>query len=137
MKKSFILLLTAGLFLTLAVNGQNKDPWIKTDDGQISCLKINVQKETAKVVLENGEKITIPTSTILSYFKDDRLYLKESLYNGDAVFMEFVGTRDDLQLLKYLDNGTVRYFVYKGGNLYQEILDANRKEFETFFNIDL
>ena len=137
MKKSFIFLLTAGLFLTLAANGQKKDPWIKTDDGQINCVKINIQKETAKVVLENGEKTTIPTSTISSFFKDDKLYYKMPLYNGDMVFMQFLGIRDDMRLFRHSDSGTARYFVYKGNDLYQEILDANRKEFETFFNINM
>lgn len=136
MKKSSILLLIAGLFLSLVTYGQSGQ-WIKTADEQISCLKINVQKETTKIVLNNGEKKTMPTSTISSYFKDDKLYSKMPLNNGDNVFMEFLRTRDDMSLYKYNDSGTARYFVYKGDDIYMELTDANKSGFEKFFNIQL
>lgn len=140
MKKLFLMFLTAGLILTLTANGQS-DPWIKTDNGQVSCQKISIQAKNAKIVLENGEKATVPTSSIHSYFVDGKLYNKMPLYNkgvkSNDVFMELLNTRDDMTLYKYRDLGTVRYFVFKGEDIYQELVDGNTSGFEKFFNTQL
>lgn len=135
MKKLFTFFLMAGLFSALCVSGQTAS-WLKTTDGQVNCKKINVQGETVKVVLENGEKQTFPVSSVLSYFADDKLYLKMPLQTkGEKkeALMEFVKTRDDMSLYKLLDKGNYRYLVYKGNEMYVELLDGNRAEFEKFF----
>ncbi len=137
MKKFFAFLLTAGFISTLCLSGQTAN-WVKTTDGQVNCKKISVQGETIKVVLENGEKQVLQLSSVISYFADDKLYMKMPVQTRgekkDAL-MEFVKTRDDMSLYKLLDKGNYRYLVYKGNEMYVELLDGNRAEFEKFFYI--
>lgn len=138
MKKLFFLSLTAGVFMAISANGQQAT-WVKTADGQINCRKISAKQNELKVVLENGEKKVLPAGTVELYFRDNKLYLKMPLYSkgvkGSPVFMEFVKTRDDLSLYKYLDTNNYRYFVYKGNDFYIELLDDNLAYFKKFFNI--
>ena len=135
MKKFFAFFLIAGFISTLCVSGQTAT-WVKTTDGQVNCKKISVQGETVKVVLENGEKQMLPVSSVISYFADDKLYLKmpvQTRGEKKEALMEFVKTRDDMSLYKLLDKGNYRYLVYKGNEMYVELLDGNRAEFEKFF----
>ncbi len=53
----------AGLLSTLCVSGQTAN-WVKTTDGQVNCKKISVQGEAVKVVMENGEKQTLPIYSV-------------------------------------------------------------------------
>lgn len=137
MKKLFAFFLIAGFISTLCVSGQTAT-WVKTTDGQVNCKKISVQGETVKVVLENGEKQMLQVSSVISYFADDKLYLKmpvQTRGEKKEALMEFVKTRDDMSLYKLLDKGNYRYLVYKGNEMYVELLDGNRAEFEKFFYI--
>jgi hypothetical protein len=139
MKNLLILLVAAGLFITIQANATSAE-WIKTIDGQVSCLKITVQGSSLKVVTENGEKKSLPVSSIVSYYTGNKLYVKLPLYNleikGD-VFMEFVRSNEDLSLYKYAINGTDRFFVYKGDQLYVALNNGNKTEFEKFFFVQI
>jgi len=139
MKKLLFLLCISGLFMTLAAQGQS-GPWIKTADGQINCKKITVSADNVKVVTADGEKRTLPTSSVLSYSQDNLLLIKLPLYIREVkgeVFMEFVRSKDDLSLYKYSINGMERYFIYRGENLYVALNDGNKAEFEKFFFVQL
>jgi len=135
MKKFFAFFLMAGFISTLCLSGQTSN-WVKTTDGQVNCKKVSLQGETVKVVLENGEKQTLPVSSVVSFFADDKLYIKmpvQTRGEKKEALMEFVKTRDDMSLYKLLDKGNYRYLVYKGNEMYVELLDGNRAEFEKFF----
>jgi hypothetical protein len=137
MKKLFVFLMAAGFLFSLAASGQSST-WYETADGQVSCKKISVQGDKVKVVLDNGEKQVIPAASVSSYFIEDKLFLKKGIFtNGvkQEKFMEFVKTRDGMSLFMFPDNGTYRYLVYKGDNLFVEVLDGNRDEFLKFFAI--
>jgi hypothetical protein len=135
MKNLFLILLSAGLFLTLNVNGKS-NPWIQTVDGQVNILKITVDASDFKVETIDGIERSLPATAVMSYSVDNKLYVKLPLYILEVkgeVFMEFVKTRDDLKLFKYEVNGSDRYFVYKGDNLYVPLNDSNKAAFEKFF----
>lgn len=136
MKKLFAMLLTAGLFITLTSNGSTVN-WVKTNEGQLNCQKITAQGEKLKVVLENGEKTTLDASSVVSYFVDEKLYVKMPIFTkgikGEA-YMEFIKTRDNLSLFRFVDKGLYRYIVYKNNELYLEVTD-NMGEFDKFFNL--
>lgn len=138
MKKLFVFLIAAGFLFSLTASGQSST-WYQTADGQVSCKKINVQGDKVKVVLENGEKQFIPAASVSSYFIEDKLFLKKGIFtNGvkQEKFMEFVKTRDEMSLFMFPDNGTYRYLVYKGDDLFVEVLDGNRDEFMKFFALN-
>jgi hypothetical protein len=135
MKKFFAFFLMAGFISTFCLSGQTSN-WVKTTDGQVNCKKVSLQGETVKVVLENGEKQTLPVSSVVSFFADDKLYIKmpvQTRGEKKEALMEFVKTRDDMSLYKLLDKGNYRYLVYKGNEMYVELLDGNRAEFVKFF----
>lgn len=139
MKKFFAILITGILYFSLSVNGQDLT-WIKTADGQVNCKKITVNGETVKVVLDNGEKQTLPASEVNSYYSDEKLFIKmPCVTNGkkNETFMEFVRTRDEMSLYRFTDSGTYRYIVFKGNEMYQELLDGNTAVFEKFFDVQL
>lgn len=139
MKKVTLFLMTVGLIFSLGAKGQTS-AWVQNSDERVNCKKVSVLGENVKVVLENGEKKTFPCSSVTSYFYDDKLYVNLPLQvKGEkkGCFMEFIMTRDDMSLYKYAGNGNFRYFVYKGTDLYVELLDGNLREFEKFFNVQL
>lgn len=130
--------MAAGFLFSLAASGQSFT-WYQTDGGQVSCKKINVQGDKLKVVLENGEKQVVPAASVSSYYTEDKLFLKKGIFaNGvkQDHFMEFLKTRDDMSLFMFPDNGTYRYLVYKGDELFIEILEGNRDEFMKFFALN-
>lgn len=138
MKKLFVFIMAAGFLFSLAASGQSS-AWYQTADGQVSCKKINVQGDKLKVVLENGEKQVVPATSVSSYYTEDKLFLKKGVFaNGvkQDHFMEFLKTRDDMSLFMFPDNGTYRYLVYKGDELFIEILEGNRDEFMKFFALN-
>lgn len=135
MKNLFLILLSAGLFLTLQVNGKSA-PWLQTSDGQVNCVKLTVENSDFKVVTSDGMEKSLPAASVMSYSVDNKLYVKLPLYILEVkgeVFMEFVRTRDDLKLFKFEVNGADRYFVYKGNDLYVPLNDGNKAAFEKFF----
>lgn len=138
MKKLFVFFMAAGFLFSLAASGQSFT-WYQTAGGQVSCKKINVQGDKLKVVLENGEKQVVPAASVSSYYTEDKLFLKKGIFaNGvkQDHFMEFLKTRDDMSLFMFPDNGTYRYLVYKGDELFIEILEGNRDEFMKFFALN-
>lgn len=138
MKRAFYLLLAAELLLPLGMYGQSVN-WIKTADGQTGCKRMIISGQAIKAVLENGEKKSFELRDVLSYFTNDRLFVKMPLYSkgvkGEKVLMEFVRTRDDLSLYKY-GEGTPRYFVFRGENLVIELLEGNSAEFQKYFGLN-
>ncbi len=149
MKKNFILLFTAGLFLTVIVNGQS-DNWIKTTDGLISCKKITNLNDELRLVFENGEKQRIPSNSVLSFNKNGKLYEKMPLYEKGLKegmkFMKFLSSHEDMRLYEFYDKSfqkrnknrsSKRYFIYKGEELYIELTLADYSGFEKDFNVKL
>ncbi|HNX79632.1 MAG TPA: hypothetical protein PKJ24_07105 [Prolixibacteraceae bacterium] len=139
MKNLFLILLGAGLFLTLQVNAKSA-PWLQTAEGQLSCVKLTVDNSDFKVVTADGQEKSLPVTSVMSYSVNNKLYVKLPLYILEVkgeVFMEFVRTRDDLKLFKYEVNGADRYFVYKGDKLYVPLNDSNKSAFEKFFFVRL
>ena len=138
MKKLFVILMAAGFLFSLAASGQSST-WYQTSAGQVSCKKITVQGDKLKVVLENGEKQVVQAASVASYFTDDKLFVKKVIFSNGVKqdnFMEFLKTRDDMSLFMFPDNGTYRYLVYKGDELFIEILEGNRDEFMKFFALN-
>ncbi|MDX9948472.1 MAG: hypothetical protein RBS38_14010 [Bacteroidales bacterium] len=138
MKKLFVFIMAAGFLFSLAASGQSS-PWYQTADGQVTCKKVAVQGDKLKVVLENGEKQVVPAASVSSYYTEDKLFLKKGIFADGVMqekFMEFLKTRDDMSLFMFPDNGTYRYLVYKGDELFIEILEGNRDEFMKFFALN-
>jgi len=138
MKKLFVLLISVGFLFSLTASAQSS-AWYQTAEGQVSCKKINDQGDRLRVVLDNGEKKNIPAASVSSYFIDDKLFVKKELFTDGVKqeqFMEFLKTRDDMSLFLFSDKGSYRYLVYKGDELFVEVLEGNRDEFMRFFHMN-
>ena len=138
MKKLFFLLLTVS-FCFSAISQEPARSWVETKDGKVAYKKVVVQSKTAKMTLENGEKIKISTGQVLSYSCDGKVFLKRAYRNNgelvSPVFMRLVVSKDNMDLLRCHDEHGKREFVFKGDLLYQYVNDSNRKEFYKYFGI--
>jgi hypothetical protein len=140
MKKKYYLMLIT-ILLSTGLFGQSQ-PWVQTDDGQVEVKKVSPDGDKVKVTLENGEKKDFKKEEVKSYFMDGALFIKVPYYEkgvkGKDVFMESLANKEDQQLYKYKAGvGSVRYFVYKGENLVNEVTESNKAGFEKFFNVSL
>ena len=142
MKKFFVV----SMFFLATIASFSRDipeAWINTGKNRLDCREINLDYKTARAVLTNGEKISIPVSSIQSYSFDGREFVKMPLFknnkaSGDYKFMELLKTRDDLSLYRLeiseitadVTNKTVVtdpngkyyfYYLYKDDKLYLEM----------------
>jgi len=126
MKKLFILALTVTYSIIGMAQGQTGS-WVQTSEGKLDCKKIKVNSQIAKLVLDNGEKKSIPIVQISSYSDNGKLFNKIPYYDRGTpvrmVFMELLKSREDgLSLYKYNNsNGDVDEFIYKGDVLYMYV----------------
>lgn len=104
MKKLFVI----SMFLAATVAAFSRDipiAWINTGANLLDCRKINLGIKTARVVLTNGEKMSIPVNSIQSYSVNGREFVKMPLFKnnnatGNYKFMELLKTRDELSLYR-------------------------------------
>lgn len=143
MKKLAFVLLTA-LFCFPVFSGEPTETWVQTADGQVECTKVAVRSGHLTMTCIDGKKQNIAIKDIISYSRNGKVYVKQSIYTkkyvqGDKkseVFMRLVASKDDMDLLRYSnsENGN-REFVYKGKQLIQELNKTNKKEFYQFFGV--
>jgi hypothetical protein len=104
MKK--LLVISMFSFATIAAFGRDlPEAWINTGKKQIDCREINLGIKTARVVLTNGEKMSVPVSSIQSYSVNGREFVKMPLFrnnnaSGNYEFMELLKTRGELSLYR-------------------------------------
>jgi hypothetical protein len=128
MKKS-IVLFSIILFCLSGIAKDLSASWVLTTEGKMNCKKINIGYNKARVVLENGQKKTIPVDLINSYTLNGKVFNKLPLYQvgkqtNKMVFMELIKTKSDLSLYKY------EYFNY--GRSAYDFKDLNAKLFSYF-----
>lgn len=141
MKKLFVISILV-LATIASFSSDIPETWINTGT-RLDCREINLGYKTAKAVLTNGEKISIPVSSIKSYSVNGRQFVKMPLFknnknSGESKFMELLKTRDELGLYRLeisqvtadWTNKTVVsapdgklyfYYLYKDDKLYMEL----------------
>ena len=112
--------------------------WVISKDGKIDCKSIRIGAVKTRVLLQDGQKLVIPTEQIQKYYLNGKLYSKLCLYRygkpcKQMVFMEFVDYREGLCLYKYRD--TVVNLLYDSYYIYENrklcyTLDASMEEEE-------
>ncbi len=127
----------------LCLSGVAKDPGascVTTREGKMNCKKIYVGFNKVRVMLENGQKRSIPVGLINSYTLNGKEFTKLPLFeNGKQtnkmVFMELIKTQSDSSLYKYayynygrsaydftdLNAKRYSYFLYKDNRLFMEL----------------
>jgi hypothetical protein len=122
MKKALFLLLTLG-FCFAGIANPPVDSWVISKEGKMNCKQIHVGTFKARILLQDGNKIVIPTAQINSYSLDGKVFNKLNLTidgkpTNRMVFMELVKTRGGSSLYKYyrfdVDQPHYCYYIYKG-----------------------
>lgn len=140
---------------TMNVNTIESDNYVKTTNNVLHCSKITFGPTKAKLILDNGSKITLMNNELLAYKKDGKIFEKVPLYYKDkntnrVVFMEFLKYTNGMKLYRYRTyeesfNPPVelksmqpveKYYVFKNGNYHLQIDKANYKTVFAFFGIN-
>ncbi len=130
--KKLCLLSSVFLFCLSGIAKETSNSCVVTSEGKMDCKKISIGFNKARIILENGEKRTIPVNSINSYTIDSKVFTRLSLSQdgkpaNKKVFMELIKTNGELSLYKVglceygpyiLDDKLEFYFLYKGDNLY-------------------
>jgi len=131
MKKIIALGLSA--LITCAVMASDPfSSWITSKEGTYFCQTINMGARKARIIFENGEKMSIPVGRINSFSLSGIIFEKLPLYKSGKqtnrhVFMELVKISDGFSLYRYghcknksnrSDETVHNYYLYKGDKLY-------------------
>jgi len=126
--KNLLVLTSAVLFCFAGITRDISAPWLLTSESRLDCQKINFGISNARVILNNGQKMSVPINSIRSYSVDGKEYTRLPLFRnneptGHMVFMELVKTMGELNLYRIKLNDIVasdlkdkiyQYFLYKG-----------------------
>jgi hypothetical protein len=91
-----------------SIHSSNMTSELTTHD-QIFCKKIKIGVQYARIVLDNGDKITVKNSDIESYRLNDQVFYNLPLYENGIntnrmIFMQLVGVKGTYSLFKYSKN---------------------------------
>lgn len=135
--------------------GPNPDDYVKTKSDILYYSKLTLGPTKAKLILDNGDKITLMNNELIAYKKDGKIFEKVPLYYRNKatkreVFMEILKYTNGMKLYRYttfeqdgnlpLSLGATRevnkFYVYKNGNYHLQIDEANYKTVFAFFGIN-
>ena len=149
MKKLFVLLLAVGYCLA-SFSFEPAASWILSNAGKMNIKKISISVSKARIVLENGNKLTIPIDQISSYSVNGKVFNKLPLYKdgkptGQMAFMELIKTSGGSSLYQYgmtddfvspnLQVRNYNYFLYNGDKLQQELDEKSLPDIFKSFGI--
>jgi len=138
MKKG-VVLLSLILFCLTGFARDLGTSWVVTGDGKMDCKKIDLGYNKARIMLNNGQKVTISFSNISSFSTDGRIFVKLRLFEdnkptGKLAFMELIKTWNDLSLYKLavydlkspiVHEVSYNYYIYQGMNYYLHLDDRS------------
>ena len=144
--KKLLVLLVAAVYCLAGIAAEPSSSWILSNAGKMNMKKINLGVFKAKIVLENGKKLTIPIDQLNTYSVNGKVFNKLPLYkNGKATghnkFMELLKINGELSLYKTTifndDLGTAVdvYNVYKGEDLYLALDNKSMPSVLNFFSV--
>jgi hypothetical protein len=104
--KKLAVLFWIVLFCLDSIAQEPNSSWIASQDGKYFCTKISIHALKAKIVLQNGEKMSIPVDMINSFSLNGCEFDKLPLYkNGKItnreVFMELVDNTNGMNVYRY------------------------------------
>jgi hypothetical protein len=142
--KKLLISLSVSLLSLISFAMIPEPSYYVTKDGRLDCKKVTIGMNNARIVFENGNKASVPLSTISSYILDDKEYTKLPIYkngkpSGQMVFMQLIKSRNDLSLYECVehdyDSGDPlktykKFYVYNGEKLH---LELNRESLPSMF----
>ncbi len=130
--KNIIVLFWIAFFCIDSIASEPNSSWIASKEGKYFCKEISVRGHRARIVTQNGEKMSFPVEMVSSYSLNGSEFHKLPLYkNGKItsheVFMELICKSKDCILYRYGHckiksiedkDGLHDYYIYKGKNLH-------------------
>ena len=106
--KKLIVFVSVAMFYIAGFAASPNSSWIVSDEGRISCEKISIGANNARIVSENGEKTTIPLEKLSSYSLNGMVFDKMMLYSdgkptGQTSFMQLIKSRNGFSLYKDIE----------------------------------
>jgi hypothetical protein len=130
------------------------DEYVKTKNDVLYYSKLKVGPTKARIILDNGEKVTLLNNEMIAYKKDGKVFEKVPLYykdkpTGREVFMEILKYSNGMKLYRYscfeqevnlpFSVGSTqqvdKFFVFKNGNYHLQVDEANYQTVFGFFGI--
>lgn len=105
MKKALLLIMTLA-YCIISSAAHPPDSWVITKNGKMDCKYIRVGTSKAKILLQDGKKITIPLVQINSYSLNGKVFRRLSInrngkHSNEMIFMELLKTKDGYSLYKH------------------------------------
>lgn len=130
------------------------DEYVKTKDDVIYYSKLKLGPTKARLILDNGDKVTLMNNEVIAYKKDGKVYEKMPLYyknkpTGKEVFMEILKYTNGMKLYRYSTmeqevnypyvigstKPVDKFYVFKNGNYHLQIDESNYQTVFGFFGI--
>lgn len=138
----------------ISANVPSPDEYVKTKDDVLYYSKLTFGSNKARLILDNGQKITLMNNEVIAYKKNEKIFEKMPLYNNNKktnkeVFMEVLKYTNGMKLYRYTTYGqevnfpyhvsstkkVEKYYVFRNGNYHLQIDEANYKTVFAFFGI--
>lgn len=144
-------------FSTYANSPKTDDPddYVKTKNDVIYYSKLTLGPTKAKLILDNGDKMTLMNNELVAFKKNGKVFEKVALYHNNKntnkdVFMEVVKYTNGMKLYRYMTyeqevnlpysasatKAVEKYYVFKNGNYHLQIDAKNYKTVFAFFGIN-
>lgn len=130
------------------------DDYVKTKTDVLYYSKLTLGPTKAKLILDNGNKITLMNNELVAYKKNGKIFEKVPLYiknknTNKEVFMELLKYTNGMKLYRYTTYeqevnlpysvGSTKpigkFYVFKNGNYHLQIDEANYQTVFTFFGL--
>lgn len=151
-----ILISCMMMFAVVALSANTApDDYVKTKKNVIHYSKLTIGSTKAKLILDNGEKITLTNNEVIAYKKNGKIYEKVPLYYNNKstnteVFMEIIKYSNGMKLYRYNTyqqevnlpysassiQPVEKYYVFKNGDYHLQLDEKNYKTVFAFFGIN-
>lgn len=154
MKTLLISCIVLFAVFTLKANIPAPDDYVKTTNDVLYYSKLTFGPNKARLVLDNGKRITLMNNELIAYKKNGKVYEKLPLYLNNKntnrqVFMEVLKYTNGMKLYRYhtyqddvkspyaigATKPVDKFYVFKNGNYHLQIDEANYKTVFAFFGI--
>lgn len=140
--------------LVLSATPSSPDEYVKTKNDILYYTRLTVGPTKARLILDNGKKMTLMNNEVVAYKKNGKIYEKVPLYFKDKntnrqVFMEIIKYKNGMKLYRYNSYSSFRpgfsaddpqpveqYYVFKNGSYHLQLDKVNYKTVFDFFGID-
>lgn len=136
--------------IALAGFASSPAAWIASEEGRMQVEKIRIGVNTARITLENGEKIVMPLDKLESYSLHGKIYEKRMVYDngkptGEMAYMQLISSRNGFKLFRNAEfdydapqpfTAVDKFYVFKGDDLYLALDEKSIPSVFSFYGLE-